>query len=93
MFRFRIEPQTSRIARWLTGLFLGLSIWAFFDGALLECSIMLSIAIAVLARTALDVGYSIGAVLTALRALAGAPEPESMNGASVPSLATEIVSE
>jgi GT2 family glycosyltransferase len=93
MFRFRVEPQTSRIARGLIALFMGLSIWAFVDGALLESSVMLLIALAVLGRTVLDVGFSIGAVRTALRTLMGATEAETIVTAAVQPQAARNASE
>lgn len=71
MFRFRIKPRTSRIARGLIAGFGLLYAWALVEHTYREAGIMLVIVLAVIARTIIDIGFSVGVVRSALGALAG----------------------
>jgi hypothetical protein len=88
MFRFRIKPRVSRIARGFTGFFAVMCAWAAIDHAYWEGGIMLLIALAVMGRTAIDVGFSIGAIRSALGALTVSVEPKSLVADGVAPLAS-----
>jgi len=88
MFRFRIKPRVSRIARAFTGFFAVMCAWAVIDHAYWEAGIMLLIALAVMGRTAIDVGFSIGAIRSALGALTVSVESKSLVADGVAPLAS-----
>jgi O-antigen biosynthesis protein len=90
MFRFMIKPRASRIARGLTAWFEFLCAWALVDHAYREAGIMLLIVTAVMSRTAVDLGFSIGAVRSALGASAEQMQSTTADGVAILAAARTI---
>jgi hypothetical protein len=94
MFRFKIRPQFSGLAAALSALFILMFVWAQIDRALVASGVMLSLALIVLGRIGVDSGFSIGAALTAIRALPGTETCETSGVAQTDTLrASEAVPE